>query len=54
MPPPQSPADAELDLELHPKQELAFNSLATEILYGGAAGGGKSHLMRVAASCGAR
>lgn len=43
------PADAELDLELHPKQELAFNSLATEILYGGAAGGGKSHLMRVAA-----
>lgn len=44
-----SAADAELDLELHPKQELAFNSEATEILYGGAAGGGKSHLMRVAA-----
>jgi len=42
-------ADAELDLELHPKQELAFCSEATEILYGGAAGGGKSHLMRVAA-----
>jgi len=34
---------------LHPKQEVAFLSLATEILYGGAAGGGKSHLFRVAA-----
>jgi hypothetical protein len=28
---------------------MAFESQATEILYGGAAGGGKSHLMRVAA-----
>lgn len=36
-------------LELHPKQSLAFQSDATEILYGGAAGGGKSHLMRVCA-----
>ena len=36
-------------LELHPKQSLAFKSNATEILYGGAAGGGKSHLMRVCA-----
>lgn len=36
-------------LELHPKQSLAFKSDATEILYGGAAGGGKSHLMRVCA-----
>jgi hypothetical protein len=41
--------DAELNVALHPKQELAFNSPATEILYGGAAGGGKSFLMRVAA-----
>ncbi|BDU72374.1 terminase large subunit domain-containing protein [Mesoterricola silvestris] len=40
----------ELDLgELHDQQDEAFYSLATEILYGGAAGGGKSHLMRVAA-----
>lgn len=39
----QPPAD------LHPKQRLAFASEATEILYGGAAGGGKSHLMRRAA-----
>lgn len=41
--------DAELDIDLHPKQSVAFNSSATEILYGGAAGGGKSHLMRMAA-----
>lgn len=34
-------------LELHQKQSFAFQSKATEILYGGAAGGGKSHLMRV-------
>lgn len=39
----------ELNLNLHPQQSLAFQSLATEILYGGAAGGGKSHLMRTAA-----
>jgi hypothetical protein len=38
-----------LDLHLHPKQGEALNSAATEILYGGAAGGGKSHLMRIAA-----
>jgi hypothetical protein len=37
------------DLVLHPKQIVAKNTSATEILYGGAAGGGKSHLMRVAA-----
>ena len=49
MPAAVQQADAELDLELHPKQELAFNSEATEILYGGAAGGGKSHLLRAAA-----
>jgi hypothetical protein len=38
-----------MDLHLHPKQSVAFESEATEILYGGAAGGGKSHLLRVAA-----
>jgi len=38
-----------LDINLHAKQGLAFNSEATEILYGGAAGGGKSYLMRVQA-----
>jgi hypothetical protein len=37
-----------VDLSLHPQQTKAFLSEATEILYGGAAGGGKSHLMRVA------
>lgn len=36
-------------LKLHSKQSVAFQSVATEILYGGAAGGGKSHLMRVCA-----
>lgn len=35
--------------ELHYKQGQALTSKATEILYGGAAGGGKSHLMRIAA-----
>lgn len=39
----------ELNLHLHQKQELAFQTVATEVLYGGAAGGGKSHLMRVCA-----
>src|SRR5258707_584194 len=42
----QSPA---IDLDLHPKQGEALQSQATEILYGGAAGGGKSHLIRAAA-----
>ena len=37
-----------IDLSLHPRQTQAFQSLATELLYGGAAGGGKSHLIRVA------
>lgn len=41
--------DAELNIALHDKQQVAFDSEATEILYGGAAGGGKSHLMRMAA-----
>lgn len=44
-----SQADANLSFDLHPKQMAAFESKATEILYGGAAGGGKSHLMRIAA-----
>ena len=39
----------ELNLNLHDKQTIAYLSKATEILYGGAAGGGKSHLMRSAA-----
>lgn len=39
---------SEINFELHEKQGIAFQSEATEILYGGAAGGGKSHLMRVA------
>lgn len=37
-----------LDFHLHRKQGEAFLSEATEIFYGGAAGGGKSHLFRVA------
>ena len=35
--------------DLHPMQSVAFRTKATEILYGGAAGGGKSHLMRIKA-----
>ena len=38
-----------LDFSLQPKQMEAFQSTATEILYGGAVFGGKSHLMRIAA-----
>lgn len=38
-----------IDLNLHPRQSDVFLSVANEILYGGAAGGGKSHLMRVLA-----
>jgi hypothetical protein len=42
-------AAAALDLSLHPKQAFALETTATEVLYGGAAGGGKSYLMRLAA-----
>jgi hypothetical protein len=42
-------AKVDLLMELQPKQAEAFLTPATELLYGGAAGGGKSHLMRVAA-----
>lgn len=38
-----------INLNLHPKQSIAFTSHATEVLYGGAAGSAKSHLIRVAA-----
>ena len=38
-----------MTLTLHPRQSAAFMSRATEALYGGAAGGGKSHLDRIAA-----
>lgn len=36
-----------LEFQLHPKQLEAFESPANEQLYGGGAGGGKSHLSRV-------
>jgi len=38
-----------LDLHMHPKQWIAFETKATEVLFGGAAGGGKSMCMRIAA-----
>lgn len=38
-----------MELSLHPKQAEVLFSPATEILFGGAAGPGKSHLMRAAA-----
>lgn len=47
----QSSSQRELRLrlpKLHPKQRLAFDTEATEILYGGATRGGKSFLVRYA------
>lgn len=44
-----SQSSAALNINLHDKQQEAFDSEATEIMYGGAAGGGKSHLMRMSA-----
>lgn len=38
-----------IELNLHSKQGIALTSKAQELFYGGAAGGGKSHLLRVAA-----
>lgn len=38
-----------MELSLQPKQAEVYNSLATEILYGGSAGAGKSHLLRIMA-----
>lgn len=38
-----------LNLDLHERQGVAALTPATEILFGGAAGGGKSHLLRVVA-----
>jgi terminase large subunit-like protein len=40
---------SEINLRLHAKQGDALETPATEVLYGGAAGSGKSHLMRAAA-----
>jgi hypothetical protein len=42
-------AAREVFYELHPRQEDAFYCEANELLYGGAAGGGKSYLLRVSA-----
>lgn len=42
-------SETKLDFILYPKQKLAMDGRANEILYGGAAGGGKSHLLRIAA-----
>jgi hypothetical protein len=37
-----------LDFSLHYKQGLAYETIATEVCFGGGAGGGKSHLLRIA------
>ena len=38
-----------MEVSLETKQAIAFNTTATEILYGGAVGGGKSYYLRVSA-----
>ncbi len=38
-----------INFDLHPKQTFVLETEATEILFGGAAGGGKSHLLRIIA-----
>ena len=44
---PNPEAESEICLPaLHPKQEAAFTTPATEVLYGGATRGGKSHFVR--------
>lgn len=43
------PAPIALNFPLHDRQFDAFETTATEVLYGGAAGGGKSFLMRACA-----
>lgn len=40
--------DIELNLDFWPKQAMAFETDATELLFGGASRGGKSHFARVA------
>ena len=47
--PEESSGDGVLNIELHERQTVAYETLGTEVLYGGAAGGGKSHLERCAA-----
>ena len=46
---PSSTTGNQVKLGLHRKQGEVFLSKATEILFGGAAGPGKSHLLRIAA-----
>jgi hypothetical protein len=46
---PKKKAAVQRGIELEPKQGLAFSTLATEVLYGGAAGGGKSYELRASA-----
>jgi hypothetical protein len=43
------PGQAGREIQLQAKQAIAFSTSATEVLYGGAAGGGKSYLKRVSA-----
>src|SRR5512146_2001028 len=46
---PQPQRKAEINIHLHPKQYYALETEATETLFGGAAGGGKSFSLRAAA-----